>query len=92
MALSHPQSFLAVLAHIERAMDTESTVRELAVGVSSEQAAFLADAADWLREIVAARPAIQPAREWRNPTQVRRAVAERTGAAREFVGRKRGRR
>jgi hypothetical protein len=70
----------------------EATVGDLAPHVTHAQAVFLADAADWLREIVAARPAIQPAREWRNPTQVRRAVAQRTGAAREFVGRKRGRR
>jgi hypothetical protein len=90
--LNHVAVLPRIIANIERAMSTESTVAELAPHVTREQAAFLADAADWLREIVAARPAIQPAREWRNPTQVRRAVAERTGAAREFVGRRRGRR
>jgi len=80
------------LAHVERAMETESTVSELAAHVTREQAAFLADAAAWLAEIVAARPAIQPAREWRTPTEVRRAVAVRTGAGREVIGRRRGRR
>jgi hypothetical protein len=90
--MSHPQSFLAVLAHVERAMMCESTVAELAPHVTHAQAVFLTDAADWLREIVAARPAIQPAREWANATQLRREVAAKTGAAREFVGRKRGRR
>jgi hypothetical protein len=90
--MNHPQVFLTVLAHIEKAMSTESTVAELAPHVTRAQAAFLTDAADWLREIVAARPAIQPAKVWATPTEHRRAVAQRTGAAREFVGRKRGRR
>jgi hypothetical protein len=90
--LNHVAVLPRIIANIERAMSTESTVAELAPHVTREQAAFLADAADWLREIVAARPPIQPAREWRNPTEHRKQLAARIGAGREVIGRRRGRR
>jgi hypothetical protein len=91
--MNHASVLADAIAHIEAAMNThEVTATDLAQHVTREQAAFLTDAADWLREIVAARPAIQPAKVWATATEHRRAVAQRTGAAREFVGRKRGRR
>jgi hypothetical protein len=90
--MTHPEQLNRIIASITVAMSTESTVAELAPHVTREQAAFLADAVDWLREIVAARPAIQPAREWRNPTEHRKQLAARIGAGREVIGRRRGRR
>jgi hypothetical protein len=91
--VTHAEQLNRTIACLADAMNThEARVRDLAPHVTHAQAAFLADAADWLREIVAARPAIQPAKVWATATEHRRAVAQRTGAAREFVGRKRGRR
>lgn len=83
-----PSTLAPILAHIENAMSTDATVRELAAHVTREQAAFLTDASDWLREIVAARPPIQPAREWRTPTECVKAYAANLGAGREAVSRK----
>jgi hypothetical protein len=91
--MTYAEQLNRTIACLTDAMNThEARVCDLAPHVTHAQAAFLADAADWLREIVAARPAIQPAKQWATPTEHRRAVAQRIGAAREFVGRKRGRR
>jgi hypothetical protein len=92
--MTHADQLNRTIACLGDAMNThEATVTDLAPHVTPAQARFIADAADWLREILAARPAIQPAKQWATPTEHRRAVAQRTGAAREFVGRsRRGRR
>lgn len=86
--MTHTESTSAVLAHVEHAMNTESTVAELAAHLTSEQAAHLLDASDWLREIIAARPPIKPATEWRTPTEHVKALAQNLGAGREAVSRK----
>ncbi len=87
--MNHQANLTATLAHIWDAMSCESTVAELAALVTRAQADMLLDAENWIREIRTARPRIQPAKDWRTPTEVRRAVAVKTGAGREFVGRRR---
>jgi hypothetical protein len=89
--MNHRVNLLTAVERAFAVLSCESTPAEIAQYLNREQTGIIADLERWAHDVIAARPAIQPAREWRSPTEVRRAVAAKTGAAREFVGRKRGR-
>lgn len=64
-------------------LDTEPTVAELAPHVTKDQASTLRDLESWAHDLLAARPAIQPAKTWPTPTEHRQGVAQRIRANNE---------